>query len=123
MLIWEALHPDSVENVRQALGKALAGQDVNNLEAVFLTKKGASIFTEGNINCKFKNGKVEYIRGIFHDVTERKKAEEQLILNAYNDSLTGLPNRAYLLKRLAQVMEHTGQRPRIPARAALSGSG
>ena len=111
MLIWEALHPDSVENVRQALGKALAGQDVNNLEAVFLTKKGASIFTEGNINCKFKNGKVEYIRGIFHDVTERKKAEEQLILNAYNDLLTGLPNRAYLLKRLAQVMEHTGQDP------------
>ena len=65
------------------------------------------IFTDGNITCKFQDGKPEYIRAIFHDVTERKKAQEQLYYHAYYDTLTGLPNRAFLLKRLNQVIAQT----------------
>ena len=55
------------------------------------------ISVEGNTNCKLKNGKPEYIQGIFHDVTLRKAAEQQLIHNAYYDSLTSLPNRFMLM--------------------------
>ncbi|MBG0778226.1 MAG: EAL domain-containing protein [Desulfovibrionaceae bacterium] len=41
------------------------------------------------------------------DVTERKRAEEQLLHDAFHDGLTGLPNRALLLDRLGQVLrEH-----------------
>jgi diguanylate cyclase (GGDEF)-like protein/PAS domain S-box-containing protein len=50
--------------------------------------------------------------GIIRDITERKKAEEQIIYVAYHDTLTNLPNR-YLLKEhlkqaLASAKQHNG---------------
>lgn len=39
------------------------------------------------------------------DITERKRAEEQLLHDALHDSLTGLSNRALLMDRLAQAIE------------------
>lgn len=42
---------------------------------------------------------------VIHDVTERKQAEEQLLYNAFHDSLTGLPNRALFMERLGYVVE------------------
>lgn len=41
--------------------------------------------------------------GISTDITERKKAEEQMARLAHTDSLTGLPNRGTLYDRLNQV--------------------
>jgi diguanylate cyclase (GGDEF)-like protein len=37
------------------------------------------------------------------DITQRKIAEEQLLHEAYHDSLTGLPNRALFIDRLSQA--------------------
>ena len=34
------------------------------------------------------------IQGVIFDITERKRAEEQVAFLAYHDKLTGLPNRA-----------------------------
>ena len=39
------------------------------------------------------------------DITERKKAEEQLRHQAFHDALTGLPNRLLLLDRLERSVE------------------
>lgn len=41
-------------------------------------------------------------RFIFHlgDITDRKRAEERLVHDAFHDSLTGLPNRALFLDRM-----------------------
>lgn len=38
----------------------------------------------------------------FHDITERKRNEEQILRLAYYDSLTGLPNRALFKNQLAK---------------------
>lgn len=46
----------------------------------------------------------------FRDVTERKRAEEQLIHNALHDQLTGLPNRALFLEHLRHAIERNGER-------------
>ncbi len=43
------------------------------------------------------------------DITERKKAEEQLIHNAFYDQLTGLPNRALFMDRLKQAVRYAKQ--------------
>ena len=44
-------------------------------------------------------------QGIIHDITERKRAAEQLAYGALHDPLTGLPNRALLLDRVAHATE------------------
>ncbi|EGV20215.1 bifunctional diguanylate cyclase/phosphodiesterase [Thiocapsa marina] len=38
----------------------------------------------------------------FHDITERKRSEEQILRLAYYDSLTGLPNRTLFKNQLAK---------------------
>ena len=45
------------------------------------------------------------IVGISTDISERKALEEQLAHQAFHDPLTGLPNRALLVDRLAHALE------------------
>lgn len=49
-------------------------------------------------------GESVYLASI-RDITERKRAEEQLLYNAFYDRLTGLPNRALYMDRLRQSIE------------------
>jgi diguanylate cyclase (GGDEF)-like protein/PAS domain S-box-containing protein len=49
------------------------------------------------------HGEVTHYIGIHHDITERKKAEEQINTLAFYDQLTGLPNRTLLMDRMRQA--------------------
>lgn len=42
----------------------------------------------------------------YHDITERKKYEQELTKLAYRDALTGLSNRAYFMTKLRYALEH-----------------
>ncbi len=44
------------------------------------------------------------------DITARKRAEEQLLHDAFHDALTGLPNRALFVDRLSIAMERARRR-------------
>jgi diguanylate cyclase (GGDEF)-like protein/PAS domain S-box-containing protein len=48
------------------------------------------------------NGACKGYRGIGHIITERKRAGEETQRQAFYDTLTGLPNRRYLLEKLQQ---------------------
>ena len=48
--------------------------------------------------------------GTVRDITEHKKAEQELMHSAFHDALTGLPNRNYFLDHLSKILEH-GKRP------------
>src|SRR5262249_18127168 len=47
------------------------------------------------------------------DITERRAAEEQLVHQATHDPLTGLPNRALLMKRLRIALNRSRQEPAV----------
>ncbi|MCK7545043.1 EAL domain-containing protein [Marinobacter bryozoorum] len=49
------------------------------------------------------SGAVQNFVGTFHDITRRKKAEQEAHRLAFYDSLTGLANRALLEERIAEV--------------------
>ena len=44
------------------------------------------------------------------DITERRRAEEQLLHDAFHDSLTGLPNRALFIDHLKLAVNHLRRR-------------
>ena len=44
------------------------------------------------------------------DITERRRAEEQLLHDAFHDSLTGLPNRALFIDHLKLAVNHCRRR-------------
>ena len=78
--LWDIIHPDYISSCRETFQKVISGKPVDNIETVFITKGGESITIEGNISCRFEEGEAVSTRGIFHNITERKQAEEQLQL-------------------------------------------
>jgi diguanylate cyclase (GGDEF)-like protein/PAS domain S-box-containing protein len=56
-------------------------------------------------------GRVTRMAGSQTDITERKSVEQQLLYDAFHDSLTGLPNRALFIDRLDQVLARLRHNP------------
>jgi two-component system, OmpR family, sensor histidine kinase VicK len=69
----QVVHPEYREACRYAFSNAKPGT-ASELELIFLTRSGRQVYVEGNISGRFTEGKLAGIRGIFHDVTERKLA-------------------------------------------------
>ncbi len=90
---------------------------VRNLESKFRIKSGeirvvllsAEIINFGGESC---------LLAVVRDITERKRAEEQLFRNAFYDTLTGLPNRALFMDRLGQSLKRA--RPRVGPKVSPS---
>ncbi|MBJ6725107.1 putative bifunctional diguanylate cyclase/phosphodiesterase [Geomesophilobacter sediminis] len=55
------------------------------------------------------------LTGTIQDITERKRAEEQIRLLAYYDALTGLPNRRFFLQQLEQAIVYANRNDRMLA--------
>jgi len=75
--ISDTIHSDSLAHYSEIFQRILAGEAVERIETVFVTKDGRKVYVEGSINCRFENGKPVNTRGIFRDITERKRAEQE----------------------------------------------
>jgi diguanylate cyclase (GGDEF)-like protein/PAS domain S-box-containing protein len=57
-------------------------------------------------------GEMRGFQAVVHDITGRRRAEEELLRSAFRDGLTGLANRALFLDRLSRVL---AARRRVPS--------
>ena len=54
-------------------------------------------------------GEPQFMLAVFHDITERKRADERIAYLAHYDSLTELPNRATFNERLASAIARANE--------------
>ncbi|MDE2142285.1 MAG: PAS domain S-box protein [Elusimicrobia bacterium] len=71
----DILHPQHRAEVKANDAKLLAGETLRNVERTFVAKDGRLLHVDGCVSFRFKDGKPWYARAIFHDITERKRAE------------------------------------------------
>jgi PAS domain S-box-containing protein len=76
----DIVHPDYHEHCQSVFHALCQGIPQTHIEVLFISKYGKEIYVEGNINCQFEEEKVVATRGIFRDITERKKAENAMIV-------------------------------------------
>lgn len=62
----------------EVLRRVLGGERLDHVELVLVPKAGTPITVEGNLSCTFKDGQPSVVRGIYRDITDRKRVEEQL---------------------------------------------
>lgn len=100
-------HPDDRDGLRTAMEDHLQGLVPHlQIEHRMVKKDGETIWvlTRG-LATSDRSGNPTRMSGSQTDVTERKRMEEQLLHDAFHDTLTGLPNRALLMDRLERAME------------------
>src|SRR5205809_1641969 len=100
----EQIHPDDRPRVLQAAEKARLSGRGQQLEYRILHKDGTWRILESTANAILNaKGQAEKLVIVNRDITERKRAEEMLVHNAFHDTLTNLPNRALFLDRLQRA--------------------
>lgn len=78
MTVFDILHPDFRNRCMNTLQQVLSGESKQNIEAIFISKNGRMVNVEGTASMMMLDGKAVACNGIFRDVTDRKRMEEQL---------------------------------------------
>jgi diguanylate cyclase (GGDEF)-like protein/PAS domain S-box-containing protein len=101
---FEQIHPDDRFQVLAAAREARENGIGKRLEYRIKHKDGSWRVLESVASTiRDDNGQVAKLVIVNRDITERKRAEQQLEHNLFHDSLTGLPNRRLFLDRLQQT--------------------
>lgn len=99
----EYLHAHQRDSVVRRLREDGA---VTNEEVELRARDGEVVWALENVRRVARDGEPAVLEGILLDVTDRKRAEEEIAFKAYHDALTGLPNRTLFLDRLTVALAH-----------------
>jgi PAS domain S-box-containing protein len=104
---FEQIHPDDRFKVLEAAREARETGVGKRLEYRIRHKDGRWLVLESIASAvRDDRGEVSKLVIVNRDITERKRAEEQLEHNLFHDPLTGLPNRRSFLDRLQEAYVH-----------------
>lgn len=95
----------------EMLGLLIKGEAVVNREARLVCKAGGIRHVQINANVMWENGRFVHARFFTLDMTDLKRAREQLERLALYDPLTGLPNRAQFMNLLGRVWTRSAAAP------------
>jgi PAS domain S-box-containing protein len=94
--VLDIIDPSCQEHCSQVLAHVMAGEKASRIETTFRTKNGEKVIVEGDVNCRFENGRPAFTRAIFRNITESKRAEEarrekdELLRNAFDHAAAGM---------------------------------
>jgi PAS domain S-box-containing protein len=80
MTIFDIVKKSELPQLRVHFRDALNGKRLNRIQTVFIAKNGNEVVVEGSLSTKFEKREAVSTRGIFRDVTERKRAEAAILL-------------------------------------------
>jgi diguanylate cyclase (GGDEF)-like protein/PAS domain S-box-containing protein len=99
--------PEGFPRVEPRSGNDLRLNGFNSLETtLFATGRRNVPILLSAATIRSKDGAVQGLVCVLHDITERKRIEAQMRHMAHHDALTGLANRMLLQDRLHQAMAH-----------------
>ncbi len=98
--------PDDREGLKSAIDLHLAGErdHVEHEFRIHAADGGTPWLLVRGLAVR-EAGRAVRIAGSMTDITARKKAEQQVLFDAFHDSMTGLPNRTLLLDRVGQALD------------------
>lgn len=100
-LLAHRAHPEDLGSIREALDNALIKKNGGCSNFRIGLSDGSLRSINQQIEVAFDGkGMPCLIVGIVQDVTDQKRAEDQIKFLAYRDSLTGLPNRRLFIEQL-----------------------
>ncbi len=75
--LFDVLCKEGQGNCRELFAEVLQGRDIDRVEAIFITKDKRQIIVEGSVSARSENGRIVSSRGIFRDITDRKRMERE----------------------------------------------
>ncbi len=103
------VHPDARENFR-ARERHLRENQQSDLKAERFVRLDGQVRDVEVVMASVTYGGKPATQILTRDITERRRAEEQLLHDAFHDSLTKLPNRALFLDHLKLAVNHCRRR-------------
>lgn len=104
----DQIHPDDCARVLEAAQKARNTGRGERLEYRIRHKDGSWRFIESTASAiRNKEGETDGLVIVNRDITQRKRAEEQVDHLSFHDTLTSLPNRTLFLDRLQCAITHS----------------
>jgi diguanylate cyclase (GGDEF)-like protein/PAS domain S-box-containing protein len=103
--LWDRVHPEDRDVLQEAWARCLREGTPLHVDHRVVLPDGSEriVHTQGRLMHDV-DGHPVALDGTAQDVTERKRAEEQIRFLAYHDSLTGLGNRRLFQERLSMAL-------------------
>lgn len=88
------VHPDDIDRIKQFHKERTRGANAhNNYEFKGVKKDGSTVYLEVHVVALQDGDEIIGTRSYLRDISERKRAEEELRVQSLKDELTGLNNR------------------------------